>query len=75
MVPIMLEGFDFGAPESVRYLTGKLENLRFYNGLRLPADYFNEGMARLCKQYLNVPLEAVTHPVSELVHRQINPDE
>ena len=25
IVPIMLEGFDFGAPETVKYLTGKLE--------------------------------------------------
>ncbi len=72
IVPIMLEGFDFGAPESVKYLTGKLENLQHYNGLRLPADYFEEGMTRLCERYLNVPREAVIHPLSQPVEREVN---
>ncbi len=72
IVPILLEGFDFGAPESAKYLTGKLENLQHYNGLRLHADYFEEGMARLCERYLNVPLEAVIHPLSQPVEREVN---
>ena len=69
IVPIMLESFDFGAPETLKYLTGKLEQLKHYQGLNLPADYFEEGMQRLCNRFLNIPLEAVIHPVSDHVER------
>jgi tetratricopeptide (TPR) repeat protein len=65
IVPLMLESFDFGSPSTVKALTGKLENLRKYNGLRIPAEYFFEGMTRLREQFLNVSLDGVIHPVSE----------
>jgi tetratricopeptide (TPR) repeat protein len=67
IVPLMLESFDFGSPAAVKALTGKLSNLQRYNALRVPSEYFFEAMDRLRKQYLNVALEAVVHPVSEAV--------
>jgi hypothetical protein len=65
VVPLMLESFDFGNPTIVHVLTGKLENLKKYNGLRVPSEYFFEAMQRLREQFLNVLLEAVIHPISE----------
>lgn len=69
IVPILLEGFDFGSPEAVKALTGRLATLKKYNGLRVYADYFEEGMARLRNRYLNIALDAVLHPVSEEVQK------
>ncbi|HET9912145.1 MAG TPA: hypothetical protein VFQ13_09670, partial [Anaerolineales bacterium] len=69
IVPIMLESFDFGNPDAVKVLTGKLATLKKYNALRIYADYFEEGMARLRNRYLNVALDAVLHPVSQAVQR------
>jgi hypothetical protein len=60
IVPLMLDGFEFGADGQL----GTLEALRHYNGLRVPVDYFSEGMVRLREKFLNVPLDAVLHPVS-----------
>ncbi len=64
IVPIMLESFDFSAPGIVNQLTGTLAELRNYNGLRVPPDYFDAGMERLRTKFLNVPLTAVIHPAS-----------
>jgi Flp pilus assembly protein TadD len=64
IVPLFLEGFDFGAPGIARQLTGRLATLNRYNGLSVPAEYFDAAMNRLRTQYLNVPLDAVLHPVS-----------
>jgi tetratricopeptide (TPR) repeat protein len=64
IVPLMLEGFDFGTPSIANQLTGKLEALKSYNALNVPADYFTEAMGRLRQHYLNVPLKAVLHPAS-----------
>lgn len=72
IIPIILEGFDFGAPETIKYLTGELEKLKHYNGLNLPADYFEEGMQRLCERFLNISLETVLHPVSKNVRKIVN---
>ena len=69
IIPILLEGFDFDSPEAVKYLTGPLETLSQYNALRLPADYFDEGITRLRERYLNIPLDAVRHPVSRNVQK------
>jgi tetratricopeptide (TPR) repeat protein len=63
-VPLMLEGFDFGAPTIASQLTGALAALKDYNGVRIPPDYFDEAMDRLRSKYLNVPLTAVLHSVS-----------
>src|SRR5215472_4681336 len=64
IVPLMLEGFDFGTPAISNQLTGKLADLKRYNALSIPADYFLEAMGRLRDRYLNVSLEAVLHPAS-----------
>ena len=64
IVPLFLEGFDFGAPAITKQLTGSLADLRRYNGLSVPADYFDAAMERLRSQYLNVSLDAVLHPAS-----------
>lgn len=62
VIPLMFEGFDFGTPKIAGQLTGKLEALKKYNGLDVPASYFLEGMDRLRKNFLNIPLSAVLHP-------------
>jgi len=64
IVPLMLEGFDFGTPTIASQLTGALADLRRYNGLSIPPDYFLEAMDRLRGRYLNVPLTAVLLPAS-----------
>jgi tetratricopeptide (TPR) repeat protein len=64
IIPLMLENFDFGAPGIGSQLTGDLEALKGYNGLRVPPEYFTEAMGRLREKYLNVPLDAVLHPAS-----------
>jgi hypothetical protein len=64
IVPLMLEGFDFGTPAIANQLTGKLAALKHYNALSIPPEYFWEAMDRLRGRYLNVPLDAVLHPPS-----------
>jgi len=59
IVPLMMEGFDFGNPLVNETLTGKLALLSGYNGLRIPADYALEAMVRLRERYLNVALSDV----------------
>ena len=58
IVPLLLEGFDFGSPGIANRLTGTLSALKNYNGVRIPHDYFDAGMERLRTSCLNVPLEA-----------------
>ena len=62
IVPLMLEGFSFGT--MANQLSGALADLRGYNGLSVPAEYFLEAMSRLRDRFLNVPLTAVLHPNS-----------
>src|SRR5688572_13951849 len=69
IIPVMLESFDFGSANNTKVLVGKLELLKNYNGLRIYSEYFDEGMARLRDRYLNVPLDAVLHPVSTKVQK------
>ncbi|MGA2410979.1 MAG: tetratricopeptide repeat protein [Candidatus Binataceae bacterium] len=64
VVPLMVEGFDFGTPKIASQLSGALAPLREYNGLSIPPEYFMEAMGRLRDRYLNVPLTAVLHPAS-----------
>jgi Flp pilus assembly protein TadD len=64
IIPLMLEGFDFGTPKIATQLTGKLATLKHYQGLSIPPECFMEAMARLRDRYLNVPLKAVLHPAS-----------
>ncbi|MGA8029131.1 MAG: tetratricopeptide repeat protein [Bryobacteraceae bacterium] len=64
IVPLMLEGFEFGAAKIANQLTGTLAALKHYDGVRIPPDYFEEAMDRLRVRYLNIPLIAVLHPAS-----------
>src|ERR1017187_4152305 len=64
IVPLMLEGFDFGTPRIASQLTGTLAALKRYNGLSIPPEYFLEAMERLRGRYLDVRLTAVLHPAS-----------
>ncbi|MGA2905451.1 MAG: tetratricopeptide repeat protein [Candidatus Korobacteraceae bacterium] len=64
IVPLMLEGFDFGTLTIRSQLNGKLAVLKQYNALSIPPDYFLEAMGRLRDRYLNVALDAVLHPAS-----------
>jgi len=62
IVPLMFEGFDFGSPGIAQTLTGKLATLKKYNALRVPADFFDEAMARVRDRFLSTPPELVVHP-------------
>jgi tetratricopeptide (TPR) repeat protein len=64
IVPLTLEGFDFGTPTIASQLTGKLAALRQYNAMSVPPEYFDAAMAKLRDKFLNVPLDAVLHPAS-----------
>ncbi len=59
IVPLMMEGFDFGSPAVIQILTGKLASLKRKSGLCIIPDYFPEAMDRLRKEYLSVPVEDV----------------
>lgn len=70
IVPLMMEGFDFGSQSVKEALSGKLATLNRYNGLRLVADYFFEAMEKLRGRYLNVALKDVPlKSVSEEIKR------
>ena len=62
IVPLMVEGFDFGSPLIKRALTGKLAGLSKINGLRIPDDYPFEAMNRLRERYLSIALADVALP-------------
>jgi tetratricopeptide (TPR) repeat protein len=67
IVPLMLEGFDFGSPAIASQLSGKLATLKSYGALDVPASYFLAAMERLREKYLNVALDAVLHPAPAIV--------
>jgi hypothetical protein len=69
IVPLMLEGFDFGSPGIARQLTGELAAIKHYNALSIRPEYFFAAMERLRGKFLNVPLEAVLHPASASARR------
>lgn len=65
IVPLMMEGFDFGSPSVAQALTGKLATLSSKNGLPIYAAYFFEGMEKLRNRYLNIALSNISlHPLS-----------
>ncbi|MCL2452715.1 MAG: tetratricopeptide repeat protein, partial [Alphaproteobacteria bacterium] len=64
VIPIMMDGFDFGEPSTASRLTGTLASLKEYNGLRAYAEYFDAAMNKLRSQFLNVALESISHPAS-----------
>jgi len=69
IVPLMLDGFDFGAPGIASELAGTLAPLQHYNALRVPAEYFDAAMQRLREKYLSVALDAVLHAASPYAQR------
>ncbi|MEL6973091.1 MAG: toll/interleukin-1 receptor domain-containing protein, partial [Bacteroidota bacterium] len=71
IVPLFLEGFSFGTPSIEKYLTGQLATLKKYNGLNVPADYFDAAMSRLRTDRLNVALDTVVHPISTMVQEKV----
>ncbi len=62
IVPLMFEGFSFGDDSISKHLTGKLALLKQYNAQRVPADFFEEAMAKIRNRFLNTSLDAVIHP-------------
>ena len=62
IVPLMLEGFDFGIPSIAVQLTGKLAAVKKYNAMSIPPEYFAPAMDKLRDKFLNVSLDAVWHP-------------
>ena len=69
VVPVTLDGFDFADPTLAGKITDEFDQLRHYQALRVPAEseYFDAAMNRLRQEFLNVALEAVTHPASPQV--------
>lgn len=63
IVPLVLEGFEFGAPQIEAQLGGSLAKLKQYNALRILPEYFEDAMERLRRRFLEVPSTAVLHPV------------
>ncbi|MFZ1134635.1 MAG: tetratricopeptide repeat protein [Candidatus Korobacteraceae bacterium] len=74
VIPLMLEGFDFGTPSISNQLTGKLASLRKFNAMTLSAEHFDAAMEKLRNKFLNVALETVVQPAS-LVASQAATDE
>jgi Flp pilus assembly protein TadD len=71
IVPLMLEGFDFGSPSVKEALTGKLAQLNTYNGLPVPDAYALEAMDRLRERYLNIALSDIVLPIMKVEAREI----
>ena len=71
IVPLMLEGFDFGSPSVKESLTGKLASLSTFNGLPVPDAYALEAMDRLRERYLNISLSDVALPIMKAEAREI----
>jgi formylglycine-generating enzyme required for sulfatase activity len=71
IVPLFFDGFSFGSSSVAEKLTGKLGAINRYNGLDIPSGYFMEAMERLRLRYLNVPLNAVIHPIPTEVRKAV----
>lgn len=75
IVPLIMPGFSFQSPNVRTALTGKLAALSSYNGLDLMPSFFEEGLERLERQYLSVPVEMVLHPISDPVAAAVRSDQ
>ena len=62
IVPVLFDGFSFGTAENTRLAADieAVDKLSQRNGINVPADYFNEAMARLSQQFLVLPGGAIT---------------
>ncbi len=72
IVPLMFEGFSFGDDSISKHLTGKLALLKQYNAQRVPADFFEEAMAKIRSRYLNTTLDVVLHPRNPAAQQAAN---
>jgi hypothetical protein len=75
IVPLIMDGFDFGSPLVTEVLTGKLSMLSNKNGLPIYATYFFEGMEKLRDRYLNVairdvPLKLLSNEAQKITEAQ-----
>ena len=64
IVPLMMEGFDYSSPSIENHLVGKLSLLKNYNAQWVPAEFFQEAMARVRDRFLHTTIESVLHPLS-----------
>ena len=71
IVPLFFDSFSFGTPSVSKKLTGQLSTIKKYNGLEVPASYFDAAMDRLRSQFLNIALDAVLHPISDEVQKAV----
>jgi tetratricopeptide (TPR) repeat protein len=62
IVPLMMEGFDYGSSSVKEALSGKLAILSGINSLPVPEAYAVEAMNRLRERFLNVSLSDVALP-------------
>jgi hypothetical protein len=75
IIPLFFDGFNFGSPSVAEKITGKLSIISHYNGLEIPSGYFIEAMERLSFRYLNVPLNAVLHPIPTEVQKVVKEEQ
>ncbi|MBT3316154.1 MAG: tetratricopeptide repeat protein [Anaerolineae bacterium] len=61
IIPLTMEGFDFGNHSSKEAFFGKLANLSSYNAVGLVPEYFDAGMEKL-RRFLDIALEDVRLP-------------
>ncbi|HEU0291415.1 MAG TPA: tetratricopeptide repeat protein [Anaerolineales bacterium] len=68
IVPLMIEGFNFSNPRNEKFMTGKLAVLKKVQGLDVPVNlrYFKYAMKELRENFLNVELDAVLQPPSDM---------
>jgi hypothetical protein len=66
VVPVMTQGFEFSkeaAKFPQRRFPGRVEELRGFNGIDVPHDYFDEAMRKLRERFLRKPKTvAITPP-------------
>ena len=60
VVPLMFAGVQMGDVE--KHLTPAMQVLPKYNALSVPEGYFDEAMARLRQNFLDIPFETIIHP-------------
>jgi tetratricopeptide (TPR) repeat protein len=71
IVPLMFDNFNFDDPEIKKYLTGKMELLKKYNGLHVFKEYHEAAMDKLRDDRLSVEVDTVLHPLSDTVQKVV----
>jgi hypothetical protein len=65
VVPVMAQGFDFNKEAEKlpgKRFSGGIEQLRSFNGIEVPHDYFNEAMLKLRERFLKKPKTVAITP-------------